>query len=200
MWLFLFWASLGLVLYTYAGYPAILYLIGRLRGHREVPVQHSHTPSVCLIISAFNEESVIRQKIENSLALERVGPMAIIVASDGSNDRTVAIAREYEDHGVQVYDSPLRKGKNATLNDVVRDIVNQDIIVFSDANSLLSRDAIVRLVARFNDESVGCVVGELKYSDDTTSVGEGENLYWRYESAPGRRAGTVDTAEVDFSG
>jgi hypothetical protein len=88
---------------------------------------------------------------------------------------------EYEDHGVQVYDSPLRKGKNATLNDVVRDI-NQDIIVFTDANSLLSRDAIVRLVARFNDETIGCVVGELKYSDDTTSVGEGENLYWRYES------------------
>src|SRR5437762_11012185 len=100
MWLFLFWASLGLVLYTYAGYPAILYLIGRFRAHREAPVQGSQMPSVCLIISAFNEESVIRQKIENSLALERLGPMSIIVASDGSNDRTVAIAREYEDHGV----------------------------------------------------------------------------------------------------
>jgi len=181
MWLFLFWASLGLVLYTYAGYPAILYLIGRFRGHREAPVQHSHTPSVCLIISAFNEESVIRQKIENSLALERTGPLTIIVASDGSNDRTVSIAREYEDHGVLVHDSPLRKGKNATLNDVVRDL-KQDIIVFTDANSLLSRDAVVRLVARFDDAAVGCVVGELKYSDDTTSVGEGENLYWRYES------------------
>jgi cellulose synthase/poly-beta-1,6-N-acetylglucosamine synthase-like glycosyltransferase len=181
MWLFLFWASLGLVLYTYAGYPAILYLIGRFRAHREAPVQGSQTPSVCLIISAFNEESVIRQKIENSLALERVGPMTIIVASDGSNDRTVAIAREYEDHGVCVLDSPLRRGKNATLNEVVRGIT-EDIIVFTDANSLLARNAIVRLLARFNDASVGCVVGELKYADDTTSVGEGESLYWRYES------------------
>ncbi len=181
MWLFLFWASLALVLYTYAGYPAILYVIGRLRARRETPVAPAATPSVCLIISAFNEEAVIRQKIENSLALEHAGPLTIVVASDGSNDRTVSIAREYEDHGVVLHDSPLRKGKNATLNDVVRGI-NDDLIVFTDANSLLSRDAIVRLVARFNDATVGCVVGELKYSDDTTSVGEGENLYWRYES------------------
>lgn len=181
MWLFLFWASLALVLYTYAGYPAILYVIGRIRARRETPVAPGTTPSVCLIISAFNEEAVIRQKIENSLALEHAGPLTIVVASDGSNDRTVSIAREYEDHGVVIHDSPLRKGKNATLNDVVRG-VSEDLIVFTDANSLLSRDAIVRLVARFNDATVGCVVGELKYSDDTTSVGEGENLYWRYES------------------
>lgn len=181
MWLFLFWASLALVLYTYAGYPVILYVIGRIRARRETPVVPATTPSVCLIISAFNEENVIRQKIENSLALEHAGPLTIVVASDGSNDRTVSIAREYEDHGVVIHDSPLRKGKNATLNDVVRGI-SEDLIVFTDANSLLSRDAIVRLVARFNDATVGCVVGELKYSDDTTSVGEGENLYWRYES------------------
>ncbi|HWP16783.1 MAG TPA: hypothetical protein VNM46_14245, partial [Xanthobacteraceae bacterium] len=67
MWLFLFWASLALVLYTYAGYPAILYVIGRIRGRRETPATPLATPSACLIISAFNEENVIRQKIENSL-------------------------------------------------------------------------------------------------------------------------------------
>jgi cellulose synthase/poly-beta-1,6-N-acetylglucosamine synthase-like glycosyltransferase len=181
MWLFLFWASLALVLYTYAGYPAILYVLGRIRARGEAPVAPATPPSVCLIISAFNEENVIRKKIENSLALEHAGPLTIVVASDGSTDHTVSIASEYEGHGVLVHDSPLRKGKNATLNDVVRGITD-DIVVFTDANSLLSRDAIVRLVARFNDATVGCVVGELKYSDDTTSVGEGENLYWRYES------------------
>jgi poly-beta-1,6-N-acetyl-D-glucosamine synthase len=181
MWLFLFWASLGLTLYTYAGYPAILYLIGRLRARREAPATNSGSPSVCLIISAFNEENVIRQKIENSLALERSGPMTIIVASDGSSDHTVAIAREYEDHGVTVMHSPLRRGKNTVLNDVVRE-VSEDIIVFTDANSLLARDAVLRLLARFHEPSVGCVVGELKYAQDTTAVGEGESLYWRYES------------------
>jgi cellulose synthase/poly-beta-1,6-N-acetylglucosamine synthase-like glycosyltransferase len=155
--------------------------MGRLRARREAPSSASAPPSVCLIISAFNEENVIRQKIENSLALERVGPMIIIVASDGSNDRTVSIAREYEDHGVLVYDSPLRQGKNQTLNEVVGNLT-EDIIVFTDANSLLGRDAVVRLLGRFDKASVGCVVGELKYADDTTSVGEGETLYWRYES------------------
>jgi cellulose synthase/poly-beta-1,6-N-acetylglucosamine synthase-like glycosyltransferase len=181
MWLFLFWGSLGLVLYTYAGYPAILYVIGRLRAPRETPAASPNAPSVCLIISAFNEEAVIREKIENSLALEHGGPMSIIVASDGSSDRTVATAREYEDHGVHIRDYSMRRGKNTTLNEVVRG-VTEDIIVFTDANSLLSRDAILRLLARFHDETVGCVVGELKYSQDTTAVGEGESLYWRYES------------------
>lgn len=181
MWLFLFWGSLALVLYTYAGYPAILYAIGRFRSRRDAQPATLAPSSVCLIISAFNEERVIRQKIENSLALDRVGPMTIVVASDGSNDRTVPIAREYEDHGVRVLDSPLRRGKNATLNEVVRSLT-EDVIVFTDANSLLAHDAVVRLLARFHDASVGCVVGELKYADDVTSVGQGESLYWRYES------------------
>jgi len=181
MWLFLFWASLALVVYTYAGYPALLYLMGRLRARRGASAPDVRTPSVCLIISAFNEENVIRQKIENSLALDRSGPMSIVVASDGSTDRTVAIAREYEDHGVRVHQAPVRRGKNTTLNEVVR-TVTADVIVFTDANSLLARDAIVHLLARFTDATVGCVVGELKYADDTTSVGRGESLYWSYES------------------
>ncbi len=181
MWLFLFWASLALVLYTYAGYPAILYVMGRLRARREAPSSASAPPSVCLIISAFNEENVIRQKIENSLALERVGPMTIIVASDGSSDRTVAIASEYEDHGLRVHHSSARRGKNSVLNEVVRS-VNEDVIIFTDANSLLAPDAVVRLLSRFSNQSVGCVVGELKYAHDATSVGQGESLYWRYES------------------
>lgn len=181
MWLFLFWASLALAVYTYAGYPIILYGIGRLRARREAPTTAATPPSVCLIISAFNEENVIRQKIENSLALERAGPMTILVASDGSSDRTVAIAREYEDHGVRVHHSNARRGKNAVLNEAVRTL-DHDVIVFTDANSLLAPDAIARLLSRFNDRSVGCVVGELKYSHDVTAVGQGESLYWRYES------------------
>jgi cellulose synthase/poly-beta-1,6-N-acetylglucosamine synthase-like glycosyltransferase len=181
MWQFLFWGSLALVLYTYAGYPAILHILGRLRGRREIPARVPSTPSVCLIISAFNEEKVIRQKIENSLSLEYPGRIQVVVASDGSNDRTVAIAGEYEDHGVVLHHSPRRRGKNTVLNEVVR-LRNEDIIVFTDANSILAKDAVSRLVARFGDPSVGCVVGELVYSHDLTSVGQGESLYWRYES------------------
>ena len=181
MWQFLFWGSLALVLYTYVGYPVILYLIGRVRRRPEVPAADAGSPSVCLIISAFNEEKVIRQKIENSLAMVYPGRLAVVVASDGSDDRTVTIAREYEDHGVEVHHSPARRGKNNVLNEVVRGR-REDIVVFTDANSLLSHDAIARLVARFADASVGCVVGELVYAHDLTSVGRGESLYWRYEA------------------
>ena len=181
MWLFLFWASLGLVLYTYAGYPAILYLMGRFRARHESARRDAPAPSVCLVISAFNEESVIRQKIENSLALERAGAMSIVVASDGSTDRTVAIAREYEDHGIRIHHSDTRRGKNAVLNDVVRE-VKEDVVVFTDSNSLMARDAIVRMLDRFREPSVGCVVGEMTYAADATSAGKGESLYWRYES------------------
>jgi len=181
MWQLLFWVSLGLVLYSYLGYPLILSLIGRLRRQATDLPPATHDPSVCLIISAFNEEKVIRQKIENSLSLEYAGPLSIVVASDGSTDRTVAIAREYADHGVHVHQSPLRRGKNTVLNEVVRQR-REEIIVFTDGNSLLAKDAIVRLITRFRKPTVGCVVGELKYSHDVTSVAESESLYWRYES------------------
>lgn len=181
MWQLLFWGSLALVLYTYIGYPLALLAIGRRRPRRETQGPADTSPSVCLIISAFNEEKVIRHKIENSLAIAYAGPLSIVVASDGSNDRTVAIAREYEDHGIHVHQSPLRRGKNTVLNEVVRER-REDILVFTDGNSLLAEDAITRLTDRFRKPSIGCVVGELKYSHDVTSVAEGESLYWRYES------------------
>ncbi len=181
MWQLLFWGSLGLVLYTYVGYPLVLLAISRTRRRRELLAPADVSPSVCVIVSAYNEEKVIRQKLENTLALAYDGPLSIVVASDGSSDRTVAIAREYEDHGVHIHHSPLRRGKNTVLNEVVRER-REAILVFTDGNSLLAEDAITRLVERFRAPSIGCVVGELKYSHDVTSVGEGESLYWRYES------------------
>ncbi|HKW14775.1 MAG TPA: glycosyltransferase family 2 protein [Candidatus Krumholzibacteria bacterium] len=181
MWLFLFWASLALVLYPYAGYPAILYLLGRLRRRHDAASSDLRTPSVCLVISAFNEEAVIRQKIENSLALERRGAMKIVVASDGSNDRTVTIARGYEARGVVVDHFERRRGKNAVLNEVVKAAV-EDIIVFTDANCMFAPDAVVRLLERFENPAVGCVVGGHRYAEDATSAGQSESLYWRYES------------------
>jgi cellulose synthase/poly-beta-1,6-N-acetylglucosamine synthase-like glycosyltransferase len=179
MWQVLFWGSLALLLYIYIGYPAILALLARAR-RRAGPSDADVPDSVCLVISAFNEEAVIRQKIENSLALRFDGRRSVVVASDGSTDRTVAIANEYRDHGVEVLHAPLRRGKNAVLNEIVP-VRTEAVVVFTDANSVLSPDALTRLVERFRDASVGCVVGELVYTRDLTAVGQGENLYWRYE-------------------
>ena len=182
MWSLFFWASLALLLYVYFGYPALLAAMGRLRARGSRPdVERAPLPSVCLIVSAHNEEAVLREKIENSLALEYDGGLSIVVASDGSTDRTNDIAREYHDHGVELFQGPMRRGKSAVLNDVLR-ARGEDVVVFTDANALFAPDAIARLAERLRDPSVGCAVGELKYARDASTVGQGESLYWRYES------------------
>ncbi len=181
MWQVVFWVSLALLIYIYIGYPALLAALARASRRREPAPGGGETPSVCLIISAFDEEKVIRQKIENSLSLDYPRRLAIVVASDGSTDATVSIAEEYRDRGVEVHHSDRRQGKNAVLNDVVR-LRTEDIVVFTDANSVLGRDAIIRLVDHLRDPSIGCAVGELVYSNDLSSAGQGESLYWRYEA------------------
>jgi poly-beta-1,6-N-acetyl-D-glucosamine synthase len=180
MWQLLFWLSLGLLVYVYAGYPLLLAMLGRMR-RRHAPDSGSASPSVCLIISAHDEEAVIREKIENSLSLRYDGRLSIVVASDGCQDRTDAIASEYRGHNVELLRWPVRRGKSTVLNDVLRDR-SEDVIVFTDANSLFRPDAVTCLVERLRSASVGCVVGELKYVRDASTVGQGESLYWRYES------------------
>lgn len=180
MWQLLFWLSLGLLVYVYAGYPLLLAMLGRMR-RRHAPASDSTAPSVCLIISAHDEEAVIREKIENSLALRYDGRLSIVVASDGCQDHTDAIASEYRDHGVELLRWPVRRGKSTVLNDVLCHR-REDVIVFTDANSLFRPDAVTCLVERLRSASVGCVVGELKYVRDASTVGQGESLYWRYES------------------
>ncbi|MFQ5511466.1 MAG: glycosyltransferase family 2 protein [Candidatus Krumholzibacteriia bacterium] len=183
MWQIVFWVSLGAVVYSYLGYPLILYIIHKLKIRTRHHFDESATPRVCLVISAFNEEKVIRKKIENSLGLDYpTHLLSILVASDGSNDKTVSIAREYEDHGVRLYHRPTRAGKSAVLNDVVKRL-SDDVIVFTDANALFEESALGKIVRHFHDPRIGCVVGKLCYVDrHTSSVGKGEGLYWKYEA------------------
>jgi len=194
MWQFLFWGSVAFVAYTYAGYPVLLYLIGLAR-RRRVSDGSSDVPSVCLVVSAFDEESVIRAKIENSIALDYPRDrLTIVVASDGSTDRTTAVASSYEDMGVRLHHHPRRRGKSAVLNEVVAEVAC-DIVVFTDANSLFAADALQRLCRHFTDADVGCVVGRLRYVEaGGASVGKGEGIYWRYEALISRlesRLGSV---------
>ncbi len=186
MWQLLFWGSVTLILYAYFGYPAFLYVLGRLRQSRVTP-DTGEAPDVCLVISAHNEDAVIREKIENSLALTYPREkLTILVASDGCTDHTVDIAREFVDSGVRVYHHAQRRGKSAVLNDAV-EMIKAGIVVFTDANSLFERDAIEKLVSHFADPKVGCVVGRLRYVDrDATSAGKGEGIYWAYEGLVSR--------------
>ena len=189
----LIFTIIGLVAYIYAGYPLILAFLGiltrRRRGHGE-----DHLPSITLIVSAHNEERIIREKIENCLKLDYPGDrLKILVSSDGSVDGTNEIVREYEGRGVLLKAFDHREGKSATLNKTVLGIEAQ-VLVFSDANAFYKEDALLRLVRNFDDEDTGCVVGKLVYLDNESYVGKGESLYWRYEGLLNRlesRLGSV---------
>jgi len=175
----MFWSLLLAVGYVYIGYPFLLAIVTIGRRHR--PAGHP-SPDVTLFIPAYNEATVIRAKIENSLALAYPrGNLQILVASDSSTDDTVHIAAEFRNNGVVLRQAPHRQGKNALINTYLPQCTGQ-IVVFTDANSSLGEDAIRNLVRHFGDEKIGCVVGHLKYTNEQTSVGMGESLYFRYEA------------------
>ena len=179
MWETLFWLALITLIYHYVGYPLVLLVLGLRR--REPLRSANITPTVSLIISAYNEQEVIRQKLDNSLDLDYPSEqLEIIVASDGSTDRTPAIVREYAG-AVALYHYPQRRGKNAALNETVSR-AHGEILVFTDANGMYRKDAVRKLVQHFADARVGCVCGELIYRNPTGNpVAEGYNHYWRYD-------------------
>ena len=192
----IFWAAVGLILYTYVFFPALVVARGRLF---ERPFEKSdHTPSVSVVIAAHNEEAHIGSRIENLLGqdypLDRV---EILVASDGSGDRTDAIASGYADRGVQLISGP-RRGKGQTLNAAVAQATG-DILVFSDANTHFRPDAVRRLVRPFSDRSVGGVVGNQIYTRDAhgSPTADGEMAYWDFDRMMKNaqsRAGSVTSA------
>lgn len=186
----------AIIVYHYAGYPAFVLLIARLRPapqpHRFSP-EDDEWPRVALIIAAYNEQVVIERKLRNSLALRYPGQLEIIVVSDGSSDATAQIVGMFAEHGVRSLHSPERKGKVAALNRGVA-ATTADILVFSDANNDFSEDALVHLVAPMADPSVGGVCGmkQIRSGEDRDSS-TGDGLYWKYESAIKAAESAIDS-------
>lgn len=179
MWAVLFYCCAGAILYTYVGYPALLYLFSFYKRVNKTDAP-AHLPSVTIIIAAFNEERVIEAKLHNTLSLDYPAhKLQIIVAADGSTDDTVRIASSFP--AVLVLHEPLRKGKAAAINKAVTFATNE-IIVLTDANSTLSKQTIDQLVAPFSQQKVGAVAGEKKVVSTEGAIASGEGLYWRYES------------------
>jgi len=179
----IFWIAAGLIVFTHLGYPLVLWLLVRLPGRRRAALARSdggaeQLPDVSLIIAAYNEEAVIVEKVANTLLLdyppERLG---IVVASDGSTDRTAELARLAGAH--LVLELP-RFGKVAAQN-AAAERARGSILVFSDANSVWERDALRRLVEPFADPEVGYACGQVRF---TSASGDSlEGAYWRYEMA-----------------
>lgn len=178
---FLFWLSAVALLYTYAGYPVLVFLVSSLRPKRVK--QEEIEPEVSIVITAYNEERDLQAKLENTLALDyRRDLLEIIVASDCSTDRTDEIVRGFAAHGVLLFRQPERLGKTAAQNAAVAN-ARGEIIVFSDATSLYQPNALRAILPNFADAAVGCVSGRLVYVDPSDSrVGRGARSYWNYET------------------
>ncbi|KXK04162.1 MAG: glycosyl transferase family protein [Acidobacteria bacterium OLB17] len=170
-----------MLFYVYAGYPLLVFLLAYLRPKKVD--KRDILPTVTVLITAFNEERSIAGKIENTLKLDYPAEkLEILVASDGSTDRTDEIVKSFSAKQVRLFRQNGRVGKTTTQNNAVETAAGE-IILFSDATTHYSPDVLRRLLPAFADESVGCVAGRLIYTDPTeTNVGTGARSYWNYET------------------
>ncbi|MBZ0166596.1 MAG: glycosyltransferase family 2 protein, partial [Candidatus Omnitrophica bacterium] len=174
-----FWCSLFLVVYCYALYPLALAVVASLSDRRVA--KKECLPGVSVVISVWNEEDVIEAKLRNFLALDYpADKFEILIGSDGSTDRTNEIVKSIGDERVTLIENTERRGKMATLNTLVARARNE-VVVFTDARQVFERNAIKELVANFHDPHVGCVSGELMFSQKEGATARGINLYWNYE-------------------
>jgi len=181
---------LSAIFYSYILYPILLKIFVRIRP--QGAQDETYLPFVSIIIAAYNEDKVIEKKVQNCLSLDYPkDSLEIIVASDGSTDRTNDIVRQYAQAGIQLIAYPQRRGKVNVLNSTVPG-AKGDIIVFTDANAVFQKDAISKLIRPFSNEKIGCVCGLLKFlSAEGSSSGELEGVYWRYETFLKKREGAM---------
>jgi len=182
----LFWIFLFIIFYAYIGYGILLFLLIRIKRFmgkgKTKPTFPELEPDVTLFITAYNEKDFVAEKMKNSYELDYPSDkLHIVWVTDGSDDGTPELLKAYE--GVEVHHQPERRGKIAAMNRGVK-LVTTPIVVFCDANTMLGKESIRRIVHLFNDPKVGCVSGEKRIfsKDRDAAAGAGEGLYWKYES------------------
>lgn len=190
-WQAVVWLCIGMLLYTYLGYPILMYVLAKLRQRRSqrAPGQiasntnHQDWPFVTFLIPAYNEQNVIRQKVENTLNLDYPKErLRITVVSDGSTDQTNDMLASYSENEIHFIARPKRRGKTTVLNKVIPKLEGE-IIVLSDASGLLQPDALKKLVRHFKDPNVGCVSGVYSFETEDESLRSmTERIYWQYET------------------
>ena len=179
MWVVLFYCCAGVIVYSYLGYPVLLYIFS-FRRKEKFDFSPGNEPAVSIIIAAYNEEKVIASKLQNTLALDYPSSqLQIIVAAYGSTDATATIASSFGH--VLVLHEHERKGKAAAINEAIQHAVHS-IVVLTDANTILSAQTLKQLIAPFADEQTGAVAGEKKVISAEGAAVSGEGLYWQYES------------------
>ena len=179
------WTCLFIVTYTFVGYGLVLYVLIKIKRSFSKPknfLADAALPSVTLLVAAWNEEAIIVDKIKNTLQLDYPKELLqIIFITDGSTDHTPDLISPYKE--VILMHNNDRHGKMAAIKRAMPS-VDGEIIVFSDANTFLNREALRELVKHYQDKKVGAVAGEKRIlvneHADASSAGEG--FYWKYES------------------
>jgi cellulose synthase/poly-beta-1,6-N-acetylglucosamine synthase-like glycosyltransferase len=182
----IFWTLLFVIFYTYLGYGILLYAIIKIRrmlGLSEPAASNEdYEPEVTLFIAAYNEKDFVEAKMKNTRELEYPKEkLHVVWVTDGSDDGTPDELKKFED--VTVYHLPQRNGKIGAMNRGMQ-FVKTPVTIFCDANTLLGRESIRRIVRLFSNPKVGCVSGEKRIfgKDQDSAAGAGEGLYWKYES------------------
>ncbi len=182
----LYWISLFIIFYSYIIYGLLIWILLKFK-KSPTSIRNKFDdglePIVTLLVAAYNEEGIIEEKIQNTLALNYPeNKLLIFFIADGSDDNTVSIIEKYP--RIKLFYQSERSGKIAAMNRAVKEVTTE-ISIFSDANTLLNKDSIKEIVKHFANPMVGAVAGEKKVVDSSASAhtaGSGEGLYWKYES------------------
>lgn len=181
----LFWISIAVVFFTFLGYGLVLYLLVRVRrfavGARKIPAIGENLPSLTLVVAAYNEEDLIEEKVKNTLQLDYpADKLQLLFVTDGSTDRTPNIVGTYKQ--IKTMHTPERRGKIHAIHRVM-DEVQTEVVVFTDANTLLNTEALLKIARHYADPKVGAVAGEKRVAhEDVADATAGEGFYWKYES------------------
>jgi cellulose synthase/poly-beta-1,6-N-acetylglucosamine synthase-like glycosyltransferase len=177
----IFWLSAISIIYAYIGYPLLIAFFALFVKKSNNPSNHDQ-PEVTLFVTAFNEEDFVIRKIENSKQLNYPSnKLKYIWVTDGSTDRTNELLARYPD--IKVYFEPERKGKIHAMKRGMQ-FADTEIIVFTDANTLINPESISIMIELFTDPQIGCVAGEKRILLDHkgNAAASGEGFYWKYES------------------
>ncbi len=185
----LFWILLFLVFYTYIGYGMVLYMLlkvkqlfCRKKAQPVLPENPEAYPEVTLMICAYNEEDIIKEKMENIRQLNYPkDKLCVMWVTDGSNDHSNELLSQYDD--ITLVTSTERKGKAAAMQHGL-EVNKAPFVIFTDANTMLNTEAITEIMTLFLHEDVGCVSGEKRVAarHEGQVAAEGEGMYWKYES------------------
>ncbi|TAG31811.1 MAG: glycosyltransferase family 2 protein [Sphingobacteriia bacterium] len=179
-----FWVAIFIILYTYIGYGLLLFVLLKIKniiGGKRLVEKLGYTPTVTIIVAAYNEAYIIEEKILNTLELTYPSEkISFIFITDGSTDQTNEIVAKYPQiNGMHI---PDRAGKIAAVHRAMFE-VETDIVVFTDANTMVNKEAILYICRHYADASVGAVAGEKRVQiDDNADATAGEGFYWKYES------------------